>query len=126
MGNMYFYGERGIVNGLVLDIKADLRRLKAVLKAINWCKPSSHAWIKQIKSAIYFVEPGFAQFGQPDLLIICEVENGPKHFLIIEAKAMPYKASAMPCKDGMTAKAFNSSINGPIGSGLSTGVGSRK
>jgi hypothetical protein len=114
MGNMYFYGERGIVNGLVLDIKDDLSRLKAALNAINWCKRASRGWIEQIKNATYFVEPGFAQFGQPDLLIICEVENGPKHFLIIEAKAVPYKASAMSCKAGMTARGFNSSVNGQL------------
>jgi hypothetical protein len=114
MENIFFYGERGIVNGLVLDIKDDLSKLKKVLNSIEWCLEQDKGWINDIHSATYLVEPGFSKFGQPDLVIICESKDGSKYWFFIEAKAIPYHASAISNDKGMKQKAFNSSINGQI------------
>ena len=35
MSKICFYGERGIVNGLVLDLRDDLNKLKDVLRSIE-------------------------------------------------------------------------------------------
>ena len=47
MDNLHFYGERGIVNGLVLDIKDDLELGKAVINSISWCDHSDADWISE-------------------------------------------------------------------------------
>ncbi|MEA3477943.1 MAG: hypothetical protein U9R60_07175 [Bacteroidota bacterium] len=115
MHNLHFYGERGIVNGLVLDIKDDLELGKAVINSILWCGHLNTDWISNIQDIKYFVEPGFSKFGQPDLIMICTLPDGTKHYLIIEAKATPYAGSAMSNAKGMTPKnGYNSSINGQL------------
>jgi hypothetical protein len=48
MENIFFYGERGIVNGLVLDLKDDLSKLKKVLNSIEWCSEQEKSWINDI------------------------------------------------------------------------------
>ena len=85
MDNIFFYGERGIVNGLVLDLKDDLFMLKKVLSSIEWCSEQEKGWINDIENAIYLIEPGFSKFGQPDLVIICEPKDGSKYWFFIEA-----------------------------------------
>jgi hypothetical protein len=114
MENIFFYGERGIVNGLVLDLKDDILKLKNVLNSIEWCSEKDKSWIGDIKNATYLIEPGFSKFGQPDLVIICEGKNGLKYWFFIEVKAIPYHSSAASNKKGMEQKAYNSSINGQI------------
>ena len=114
MDNLHFYGERGIVNGLVLDIKDDLELGKKVIKKISWCDHSNKDWISNIDEIQYFVEPGFSKFGQPDLIMICTLSDDTKRYLIIEAKATPYAGSAMSNTKGMAQKGYNSSINGQL------------
>ena len=114
MDNLHFYGERGIVNGLVLDIKDDLELGKAVINSISWCDHSDTDWISNIQDIQYFVEPGFSKFGQPDLIMICTLSDRTKRYLIIEVKATPYAGSAMPNSKGMGQKGYNSSINGQL------------
>ena len=114
MDNLHFYGERGIVNGLVLDIKDDLELGKAVINSILWCGHLNTDWISNIQDIKYFVEPGFSKFGQPDLIIICTLYDYTKRYLIIEAKATPYAGSAMSNTKGMGQKGYNSSINGQL------------
>ncbi|MBW1769337.1 MAG: hypothetical protein JRJ65_20115, partial [Deltaproteobacteria bacterium] len=114
MQEICFYGERGIVNGLVLDIWKDLDLIRVVLRSIDWCKPSKHGWIDNLTRVTFLVEPGFGKFGQPDLLMICDIEDGSKRWLFIEAKSTPYHASSMSNQKGMTVKGYNSSINGQL------------
>ena len=114
MQEICFYGERGIVNGLVLDIWEDLNLIRSVLQTIDWCKPSEHGWIDNLTRAVFLVEPGFYQFGQPDLLTICDIGDGSKRWLFIEVKSTPYHASSMSNQKGMTVNGYNSSINGQL------------
>ena len=114
MDKICFYGERGIVNGLVLDIKDDLSKLKDVLRSIEWCTEGDYSWINDIIKVVYLIEPGFSKFGQPDLVLVCKIKDGSKRWVFIEAKAIPYNASAMSNKNGMKQNGYNSSINGQI------------
>lgn len=114
MQNFMFYGERGIVNGLVLDIYDNLDRLKKILRAISWCGEQSSDWISDIQNVFYLIEPGFGQFGQPDLIIICQLCNGTHRFVIIETKTTLYHDSAKQNDKGMDVKGYNSSINGQL------------
>lgn len=114
MSEIRFYGERGIVIGLVLDIKDDLDLQKRVLRSIVWCEQQSDGWVDKVQDAVFLIEPHFGQFGQPDLIIICHLQDGSRRFVIVEAKAAFYSASAMSNDQGMKAKGYNSSINGQL------------
>jgi hypothetical protein len=63
---------------------------------------------------VYLIEPGFSKFGQPDLVLVCKIKDGSKRWVFIEAKAIPYNASAMSNKNGMKQNGYNSSINGQL------------
>ena len=112
--NLIFYGERGIVNGLVLDIRKDLELGKVFLKTIDWFGLGETNWTENLEDITFLVEPGFSKFGQPDLVLICRLRDGSKRWLFIEVKAIPYQASAMKNSKGMSQKGFNSSINGQL------------
>ena len=114
MNKICFYGERGIVNGLVLDLKDDLHKLKDVLRSIEWCTEGDYSWIDDIIKVVYLIEPGFSKFGQPDLVLVCKIKDGSKRWLFIEVKVISYSASAMSNKKGMTQRQYNSSINGQL------------
>jgi len=114
MSKICFYGERGIVNGLVLDLKDDLNKLKDVLRSIEWCSDGDYSWIDDIIKVVYLIEPGFSKFGQPDLVLVCKIKDGSKRWVFIEVKAIPYNASAMSNKNGMKQNGYNSSINGQL------------
>lgn len=88
--NIIFYGERGIVNSIVLDMGSDINKQKQFLKTIKFKNDSIKNWIDQIKVFRYIIEPCFAQFGSPDLIIVAEEENGEHHVLFIEAKVCAY------------------------------------
>lgn len=113
MSEIIFYGERGIVNGFVLDVSENIEKMKDILRHIHWVKKTDTSWIDDVDKIQYIVEPGFGQFGQPDLIVICDLINKNKYFLIIEAKADTYKASSNELKD-MRKSGFNSSINGQL------------
>lgn len=114
MSEIRFYGERGIVIGLLLDIKDDLDLQKCVLRSIVWCEQQSDGWMDKVQDAVFLIEPGFGEFGQPDLIITCHLQDDSRRFVIVEAKATFYSASAMSNDQGMKAKGYNSSINGQL------------
>lgn len=62
MGNILFYGERGIVNGIVLDIKNHPSKQKGFLKAIRFAGGNSPEWIDNITGADFIVEPSLSEF----------------------------------------------------------------
>ena len=63
-----YYGERGIVNGIILDIKDDLEKQKKFLKAIKLADKSSLDWIDDAAQFHWFIEPSLSQFGNPDII----------------------------------------------------------
>jgi hypothetical protein len=75
----------------------------------------SAEWIDSINSAHAIVELGFGQFGDPDLIVVCDSSTGQKYVIFIEAKAKTYRDSKKRNQDpGMNAQGFNSSINGQL------------
>ena len=75
--NIQWYGERGIVNAVVTfishgDHEGRLERLKKFLKAIKWGNNNEQSWICEILDFKIVVELGLADFGNPDLIIVCK------------------------------------------------------
>jgi hypothetical protein len=112
-----WYGERGIVNALVTNLAshggADAAAgVNELLKRVAWLGGSAPNWIGGVQGVSFLVEVGMAQFGSPDLILVCEA-GGRLRIVFIEAKVVPYLASAMSNRGGMV-PGFNSSINGQL------------
>jgi hypothetical protein len=119
---IYWYGERGIVNAVIAhltrsgDVTAEV---KSLLSAVFWANPQRPKWLDSIEDVILIVEVGLADFGDPDLMIVCATKRGIK-LVFLEAKIVSYMDSMQStlqsggAKWGMTQKGFNSSINGQI------------
>ena len=114
--NTQWYGERGIVNAVVTYInhKNRLERLKKFLKAIKWGSNNKPGWICDVSDFKIIVELGLSEFGDPDLIIVCEVKNEGRYCVFIEAKVCQYEKSMCNNEEGMKKKRFNSSINGQL------------
>jgi len=111
-----WYGERGIVNALVNHLARAARPVEAVralLSAVRWAAPRGGTWVETFTKVTIIVELGLADFGNPDLLLVCDGPDGVR-LVFVEAKVAPYLASMRPNKHGMTLPGFNSSINGQL------------
>jgi hypothetical protein len=116
---LIWYGERGIINSVLTHMQQSKtgfgEEVKNLIKAIQWADEKPANWAESITSAHAIVELGFGQFGDPDLILICNIEQGQKYVIFIEAKAKTYRDSMMPNQDpGMRARGFNSKINGQL------------
>lgn len=115
-----WYGERGIVNALVADLSARGEAgaadgVRDLLLAVQWAGDGVADWIAQITRVTFLVEVSVAQFGNPDLILACDVEPGsPQHVVFVEAKVVPYLGSAMDNALRMATRGYNSSINGQL------------
>ena len=127
-----WYGERGIVNALVADLSSRgedgaASGVKSLLGAVRWGDTADRggqaddqaeppAWTAGITRVTFLVEVGASQFGNPDLIIVCEMVTSSPHAVLIEAKVVPYLGSAMSndVRREMAARGYNSSINGQL------------
>lgn len=114
-----WYGERGIVNALVTELASrkelagEVQRLLA--KGVCWAGGDVPQWLKDVSEVTFIVEVGMAQFGNPDLIVICRTRSDPSpQVVFVEAKVIPYLASAMSNETGMSSRGYNSSINGQL------------
>ncbi len=121
--NVFWYGERGIINAVVANVSTSrdfIGSIKDVLAAIFWGTGNQPFWIEELSDAHLIVEVGLADFGDPDLLIICRTASGMIHLVFLEAKAQSYTesmqrtSSLREAKWGMEQDLFNSSINGQL------------
>lgn len=117
--SIIWYGERGVVNALVLSLLSDgvvsAERCAQLLAAIRWAHPADRDWIGSIERVTAIVEVGLADFGNPDLILVATCRDGSRRAVFIEAKVVPYLGSALPNVGGMAqAKGFNSAINGQL------------
>ena len=92
--DIQFYGERGIVNGILLDIGSDKEKLNNFFQAIKLFGTEELPWKNGVDSCKWMVEPSFAQFGDPDLIAVIE-SNRETYALFIEAKLKDYVSSCM-------------------------------
>jgi len=118
-----WYGERGIINALVAHISASgdfVGSVRNLLTATCWGNGKRPSWIEDFSDAHLIVEVGLADFGDPDLLIICRTGSGIIHLVFLEAKAQSYTDSMQQTSPlsaarwGMEQDGFNSSINGQL------------
>lgn len=93
---LLLYGERGIVNALVLDIHNNIQLIRQVLGAVKLGDGRGFDWLDKIKEVDFWIEPSFGQFGNPDLIAICRNERNEKYVVFFEAKIVRYEDSAVP------------------------------
>ena len=108
-----WYGERGVVNAIVqhLDFNA---AGKQFLKCVRWANGEQPTWLDRITEVTFVVELGLADFGNPDLILICHFDHDEQpRCVFIEAKVVPYTASAILNNQGMI-RGFNSACNGQL------------
>ena len=109
-----WYGERGIINALVSYLASEPEeRVPALLAAIKWADGATPRWIANAGRAVMLVEWGLADFGNPDLILVCDTASGAR-CVFLEAKVGPYLSSMKPNAGGMRDPGFNSSINGQL------------
>lgn len=122
LSQVYWYGERGIMNAIITHLTRDgdaTDRIKIFLSAVSWADGQVPAWIETIRSVTLIVEVGLADFGDPDLLIVCRTPSATK-LVFVEAKVVSYidsmqsTALSAGARWGMTQIGFNSSINGQL------------
>jgi hypothetical protein len=121
--NVFWYGERGIINAVVAHVSTNgdfIGSVRNLLKATCWGNGNRPPWIDDFSDARLIVEVGLADFGDPDLVIICRTGSGMVHLVFLEAKAQSYTDSMQQtsplraAKWGMEQDGFNSSINGQL------------
>jgi hypothetical protein len=93
--DIIFYGERGVVNGIILDIKDDIHKLRGFFRAIDMADGGKLDWADDVEKCVFFVEPCFAEFGNPDLIAKVETSAQNKYVLFIEAKLKCYDDSSI-------------------------------
>lgn len=116
--SLFFYGERGLVNGIVLDLinndlDIGLKSLKRFLKSIKFCNSYKPSWISKVYKADFIIEPSFSEFGDPDLIIVCYCTDNEKHIIFLEAKVVKYEDSAVNLHLN-SFKGINSRINAQL------------
>lgn len=84
-----------------------------LLQGIQWAGDVPQEWIGRIRQAIFTMEIDLADFGSPDLILVCDTPER-RHVCLVEAKTIPYLMSATSNRGGMTPSGFNSAINGQI------------
>ena len=118
VGEIIMYGERGIVNAIVaylMDPTASIERCREFFSVINWGENNGKIdWISRLQNVDAVVEVGLGQFGDPDLIFVCTLNDHTKKYIFIEAKVVPYVISAISNSEGMRTRGFNSSINGQL------------
>lgn len=112
-----WYGERGIVNALVSHMAAlpnTAAEAQCLLHAIRWADGAKPSWLDAVTEVRFLVEISLADFGNPDLMIACQVRGEALPYLVfVEAKVHPYPLSAGSNRGGMSA-GYNSTINGQL------------
>jgi hypothetical protein len=99
---LIWYGERGVVNAAVTHL-VEHNAAAQFLRCVQWADGSSPAWPEKITDVKFVVEVGLAEFANPDLILVCESSADPRPFcLFLEAKVVPYSASAVSNKEGDT------------------------
>jgi hypothetical protein len=119
---VFWYGERGIVNAVIAHLargNALTEGMSSILRSITWADEQPPSWLADILHVNLVVEVGLADFGDPDLIIVCETSEGKK-LVFVEAKVVSYTDSmqstsaSIGTRWGMMQPGFNSSINGQL------------
>ena len=90
-----FYGERGILNSIILDTQGNIAKQKQLLRSIVLADRSKLNWVDDVYLVRYFVEPNFDEFGNADVIIEAIARNSEKYVLFVEIKINSYEYSAL-------------------------------
>jgi hypothetical protein len=105
---IHFYGERGLVNGLFLDLR-ETRRILDLLRKIQFThREPPH--LDPETEVLVIVEAGFAEFGCPDAILVARTPDQKRLVFFVEAKAGRYEEEAQDYRQ--RDPGFNSTING--------------
>jgi hypothetical protein len=105
---IHFYGERGLVNGLFLDLR-EARRILDFLRKIQFAhREPPH--LDPETEVLVIVEAGFAEFGCPDAILVARAPDQKRLVFFVEAKAGRYEEEAQDYRQ--RDPGFNSTING--------------
>jgi hypothetical protein len=110
---LILYGERGLVNAVILEIKDNPDLIKKVLGSVKLGDGKCFTWLETLERVDFWIEPSFGQFGNPDLIAICYCKNGFKNVIFFEAKTVTYEDSAVPLA-GPYIPGINSRINAQL------------
>lgn len=88
--SMTFYGERGLVNSIILDMGTDIEKKKKFLKTIKFSDNYEPTWIADTVKVDFIFEPSLSQFGNPSLIIIAEEKFLQRHVIFVEARICSY------------------------------------
>jgi hypothetical protein len=85
---LIWYGERGIINSILTHMQKSkagfVEEVKNLVKAIHWADEKPAAWVASITSAHAIVELGFGQFGDPDLILVCNTHQRQKYVIFLK------------------------------------------
>lgn len=85
-----FYGNRGLVNSIILDMGTDLEKHIRLLKMIKFADGFEPEWISDTVKISFIIEPSLGQFGNPNLIIIAEEKCLQRHVIFVESKISAY------------------------------------
>lgn len=105
-----YYGERGIVNGIILDIKNDIEKQKNFLRAIKLADKSSLPCVDGAIHFDWFIEPSLSQFGNPDIILTVATNTEIKYAFFIEAKINSYDSSSCPLDKDLILEKYNDGV----------------
>jgi len=104
------------MNALVTHLQRasdPVESVRTFLSAVRWAGPGGGSWVNDFTQVCLIVEIGLADFGNPDLMIVCHGPAGVR-CVFVESKIVMYLASMRPNHKGMQLPNFNSSINGQL------------
>ncbi|MEN6325758.1 MAG: hypothetical protein ABFD18_06090 [Syntrophomonas sp.] len=110
---MLLYGERGLVNSIVLEINDNINLIRKVFDATKLGDSREFNWANDIEKVDFWIEPSFGQFGDPDLIAICNCTGNSKYLVFFEAKTVPYEDSAVSLEEKYF-PGINSRINAQL------------
>src|SRR2546425_12823429 len=107
---IHFYGERGLINALFLDLRARAKIVEFLRKIEFIFRDRCHLDLPDDSEIVVIVEAGFAEFGSPDAILVAKTPDGSRLVFFVEAKAGLYLNEAQDYTK--RERDFNSSING--------------
>jgi hypothetical protein len=107
---IHFYGERGLVNALFLDLKGCGATLEFLRRIEFSFRNQPRIELPDDTNVVVIVEAGFAQFGSPDAIVIANTSDGVRLVFFLEAKVGLYRNEAGDFTERVAG--FNSTING--------------
>ena len=90
-----FYGEKGLLNSIVLDIQGDIAKQKQFIRSITLADKSKLPWVDNVCTVKCFMSPPLDQFGNSDMIMEAITTNDEKYVLFIVATTSTYQNTSL-------------------------------